>query len=61
MLLAAPKGGVVRAAESCNMLTKRWDRAMRSWLLALIVVAAFTGGAFAQEDTRTPPCAGWPS
>jgi porin len=35
------------------MLTKRWDRAMRSWLLALIVVAAFTGGAFAQEDKKT--------
>ena len=26
---------------------------MRSWLLALIVVAAFTGGAFAQEDKKT--------
>jgi hypothetical protein len=26
---------------------------MRSWPLALIVVAAFTGGAFAQEDKKT--------
>lgn len=26
---------------------------MRSWLLALIVVAAFTGGALAQEDKKT--------
>jgi porin len=26
---------------------------MRSWLLALIMVAAFAGGAFAQEDKKT--------
>jgi hypothetical protein len=46
-------GSVVMAGESCKMLPKRWDRAMRSWLLALIVVAAFTGGAFPQEDKKT--------
>jgi porin len=26
---------------------------MRSWLLALIMVAAFAGGVFAQEDKKT--------